>query len=531
LRALAIFTGGGTLEACEAIIGGDLLASLRSLAEQQLIQRRDDASGEPRYSMLQTIHSFALEKLRELEEEPRLALRHAIHFAGFADRLEDEMTASAQVAWMARFDDELPNLRAAFALLMRSGDAPRALRMASALSAPWNIRGSASEGIGWIEQALAAAPAGFEQERAHGHAALSSMYFLRGEYDRAIVHCEGAIDVASSIGDDKDWAVGLTNLGCVANHRGDEARALDLWQKALVIERRSNNLDGIAILQNNAGIINLANGDLALAKEQFAEAYRIRQQLGDATGQAAVIANMSQLALMEGDISGGRVLIERCLQLYRDLKDQSGIAWMLYVHGLFLQDHGTPREAVAAYLEALPIAMAIDDRHTVHSCVDSLASTCLLAEEFDLAARVYGYADTLRQTLGIGIRSHEQEAYDAQLARLRAALGDDGFASAWRAGELLTVSEVIERAGRVFAHAVEITPLPMPREEVSIPALSARELEVLRLVAAGRTDREISDELFIARKTASDHVSAILRKLDVPNRSAAGAFAHRHRLI
>jgi DNA-binding NarL/FixJ family response regulator len=57
--------------------------------------------------------------------------------------------------------------------------------------------------------------------------------------------------------------------------------------------------------------------------------------------------------------------------------------------------------------------------------------------------------------------------------------------------------------------------------------LTDRELEVLRLLADGRTNRQIGEELFIAAKTASVHVSRILMKLGVSNRAEAAAAAHR----
>ena len=61
--------------------------------------------------------------------------------------------------------------------------------------------------------------------------------------------------------------------------------------------------------------------------------------------------------------------------------------------------------------------------------------------------------------------------------------------------------------------------------------LTAREFEVLRLVAAGRSNREIATELFISAKTASVHVSNILGKLGVATRGEAAATAHRLHLL
>jgi DNA-binding NarL/FixJ family response regulator len=61
--------------------------------------------------------------------------------------------------------------------------------------------------------------------------------------------------------------------------------------------------------------------------------------------------------------------------------------------------------------------------------------------------------------------------------------------------------------------------------------LSAREVQVLRLVATGRTNRAIAGELFISERTVERHVSNIFLKLDLSSRAAATAYAYQHRLV
>ena len=60
--------------------------------------------------------------------------------------------------------------------------------------------------------------------------------------------------------------------------------------------------------------------------------------------------------------------------------------------------------------------------------------------------------------------------------------------------------------------------------------LTRREVEVLRLIAAGRSNRQIADELFLSERTVARHVSNILGKLGLANRSSATAFAFEHGL-
>ena len=61
--------------------------------------------------------------------------------------------------------------------------------------------------------------------------------------------------------------------------------------------------------------------------------------------------------------------------------------------------------------------------------------------------------------------------------------------------------------------------------------MTPRELQVLRLVATGKTNKAIAAELFLSEKTVDRHVSNIFNKIDVPTRAAATAYAYQHRLF
>lgn len=105
------------------------------------------------------------------------------------------------------------------------------------------------------------------------------------------------------------------------------------------------------------------------------------------------------------------------------------------------------------------------------------------------------------------------------------ALGDDDGATL----ELDAARSVFRELGAMPELARFVT-----SEEASAKrpfGLTARELEVLRLLASGRTNRAIAEELFLSEKTIDRHVSNIFAKLDVPTRAAATAFAYQHKLV
>jgi DNA-binding NarL/FixJ family response regulator len=117
------------------------------------------------------------------------------------------------------------------------------------------------------------------------------------------------------------------------------------------------------------------------------------------------------------------------------------------------------------------------------------------------------------------------------VARAFRALGDDDGARL----ELDAARKVFIQLGAAPDVAV-IKAMTAPAADDSRPTpgahgLSARELEVLLLVASGKTNKAIAETLFLSEKTVDRQVSNIFGKLDVPSRAAATAWAYQHRLV
>jgi DNA-binding NarL/FixJ family response regulator len=120
----------------------------------------------------------------------------------------------------------------------------------------------------------------------------------------------------------------------------------------------------------------------------------------------------------------------------------------------------------------------------------------------------------------------DERARAAELLRLAGAAA--GHLGARPLGD--AVALLAQRARLALEHTRE-RPRTAPADPAAAFGLTSRERDVLRLVAAGRSNRRIAEELFISPKTASVHVSNILAKLDVSGRGEAAALAHRLRLF
>jgi predicted ATPase/DNA-binding SARP family transcriptional activator len=152
----AVFAGGATTEAAEAVTGADLDA-LQGLIDKQLLLRRHDAGPGPRLSMLETVREYASEKLDADPDAAQVRERHCRHYLALVERAEPELFTRGEAEWMTRLDAEVDNLRAALDWSLRHGNPTQGLRLAGLLTKFWDIRNRSTEGLDWIEAALEAA--------------------------------------------------------------------------------------------------------------------------------------------------------------------------------------------------------------------------------------------------------------------------------------------------------------------------------------------------------------------------------------
>ena len=196
-RRLAVFVGGWTLDAAEAIAGGDGLAQsvldlLSSLIDHNLVQRTEDVVDEPRFAMLETVREFSTELFESSGEADALRTRHADHFIAFAERIDPRLRTGGRAPWLARMKAEYNNLRAALAwVVIERQDTVTALRLTGALPWYWYFAGQYSEGRGWINLALALPGADAPTSARAGEGAVggSACGDLRGSSHRS--HCVG----------------------------------------------------------------------------------------------------------------------------------------------------------------------------------------------------------------------------------------------------------------------------------------------------------------------------------------------------
>ena len=207
--------------------------------------------------------------------------------------------------------------------------------------------------------------------------------------------------------------------------------------------------------------------------------------------------------------------------------------------GVEAESRGNYSTALKQYRESLMLLISIDDEAYVAHPTVGIASMAAAHGQMECAARLLGAASSIHETRGSHAQRHEHERDFQAAFSAQATLGEERFQQEFARGRTLSVSEAVQHAldaADAIQHALAAAALvPEPPASPPDPAarhgLTLRELEVLRLVAAGRSNREIADTLFISVPTVKRHLTNIMGKLGLPSRSALTAFAHRHRLV
>jgi ATP/maltotriose-dependent transcriptional regulator MalT len=180
-------------------------------------------------------------------------------------------------------------------------------------------------------------------------------------------------------------------------------------------------------------------------------------------------------------------------------------------------------------------AKHLKDRELLTFCLEGLAAVVTSQGEPVWAARLWETAETLRSMIGIPLPPVERAAYESFVTAARAQLGDHAFAAAWAEGHTMTPEQALASEGREMV-PVSISPvLPLtarvPSTVVSPDGLTAREVELLRLVAQGLSDAEIAEQLIISLLTIKAHMRSLYNKLGISSRSAATRYAIEHHFI
>jgi predicted ATPase/predicted Ser/Thr protein kinase len=459
-RRLSVFVGGSTLEGVEAVcdtkgdLDLDLLDGISSMVDKSLVQQIDQATGELRFVMLETIREYGLERLAASGEETLTRRAHAAYCLVLA---EEEPTGKSGEEWLQQFGLEHGNFRAALEWLIETGDAQWGLRLGAALFRFWEMREYFAEGRDSLDKLLklpdAAVPSKVRARALFAGGALASG---QGDYASADALIGESLEIARQSGDKQGAAVFLNALGIIARDRGGLSVARSLFEESLELWRELSDQKSIArSLSNLANVVKL-QGDNAGAGSLYVEALSIFRGIGDWTGVAWSMNYQGDVARDQGDSAAARTIYEQSLAIFRELDDRWGIAGTLADLGSLATEQGNYPTANSMYRESMKLFQELGHQRGIARLLEYFACSAAAQLESERSLRLAGAAAALRKTIGAPLTSAEGAKLEASLHSARQALsnavGDVAWLRGWDTPVEKAIEEVLEPESESPSH-------------------------------------------------------------------------------
>jgi non-specific serine/threonine protein kinase len=267
------------------------------------------------------------------------------------------------------------------------------------------------------------------------------------------------------------------------------------------------------------------------AQSYCEESLQIARRLGDKRSMALTLDFMGLMATSDGRLSEAREYEEQSVALSREIGDDMGVSNALCGLGVVDGMQGNYSAGHGTLLESLPARLARGSKHSIAHCLLELAVVAWEHSEPVRLVTLLAAADELFKASGSPPTPFEREQRGKGMAIARGKLKSEAFVAAWERGERLSIDEAVALAyeSPVAGQAERVAqPVPQKAGPVAVDTLTAREMDVLRLVATGLTNPEIAAHLCVTINTVQTHLRSIFSKINVNTRSAAVRFAFEH---
>jgi predicted ATPase/DNA-binding CsgD family transcriptional regulator len=487
LPRLSVFAGEFSLADAQAVLevdGAAAAVTLRSLVDSSWLVVTHDAEHN-RFRMLETIRAFAAAELEKSGQAQEIQGRHAAHFAGIAVGSEAGLVSTDAPAWTARLEAADQDLQLALAFACENNDLDLGLDMAAGLWRWWLISGRLALGRDWLARLIA--EAGRRADERAGRALCSAAVLAaeNGDYREAVRQAEQARAIFEALGLRERTAFAATVLASAHRYLGNTAAARRSFHTAMHLRTAVGDRRGVSVAMNNIALLELDDGNLEEAQNLFERALEIKRELGEQRSIAIGLANLADVLIRRAQWEAADRVLAEAGQRATGIPQLAGT---ISSNRGQLAVHREDWAAASAHFEAA-IAASKTAGHP-HDVVEATIGLATVAQRtgnaHDAAAKL---EDAREVAAGVG-NLRQVEQIDAALARLAAPV------------------RPVEQPGA-----------PPPG------GLTARQAEVLTLVAAGLSNKQIAAELFLSTATVERHLATIYSKLGVTGRVDAARFA------
>ena len=499
-RQLSVFIGGCTLEAVEAVCAdssdggeaGQVWERVASLLDKSLLQQTEQEGEEPRLVMLETIREYGLEQMLAHREMEAAHKAHAEYYLRLSEQAEPELVGPRQAVWLERLEQEHENLRAVMHWSLEQTEGVRedgrareiALRLGGALRHFWYMRSYFSEGQDFLERALTLHDGVAASVRAKALFAATRLNASLGYLERAEALCEESLALYRELGDTAGIASSIHLLAAISWGMGNLALARSQEEESLALFKEVGDMRAVSYALVYLGNLAIDQGEYTRARSLLEDGVTMNKERGDTTSLADSLFDLARLCYVSrGELTQAHTWLEESLALYRELGDKESIAYCFYLGGLLalgegdttlaysqaeqavalfkemrhrhgttvslyalaqvVEASGNDARAQSLYEEGIAVARKEGNRQTVAFGLEGLARVVAVQGELSWAARLWGAAETLRETSGTPIAPRERPAYESSVTAARAQLGEKFFAIAWAEGRLMTPGQAL----------------------------------------------------------------------------------------
>ncbi len=418
-RRLAVFAGGFTIEAAEAIAKGGskgseadagkrqagspstgilivplVLDLLTSLLDNNLLVSKEQADGGTRLQMLEVVREFAFEQLEKNGDAGSVQHSHSDLYLALAEEAEPHLFSGQSIDWLEKLETENDNIRAALQWQL-DNEPESAARTAAALGQFWINRSHLAEARRWLEAAL-----------------------KKGSSGPATVRFKL-----------------LNTFSLVARHQGDYEATRRASEESLAASRAANDLPQIILSCHAVAALETREGNFGSARDLILEALSISRELGDEKQVAFTLSFLSNLFLAEGNAAAARMPIEESLEISRRLGFKVNVSINLTNLGTVAYYEGETEAAQQHFAESFAISWEMGNKILVSCCLDGAAAVAAKLGDPRRAACLAGAADGLRETIGYEIELTEQLFRDKYLAKLRSEFAGKTFEAFYLRGK------------------------------------------------------------------------------------------------
>ena len=481
LRRLSVFAGGFTLEAAGQVCTGNgiesrqIIGLISQLVTKSLVVANQESGRERWYRLLETIRQYAREKLVEAGEEERFRTRHLQYFLQLSEQAEQELRGPKQVEWMSRLHDERDNIRAALEWADKT-DVEAGLYAASRLDILWenmDIR----EATHWLDMFTQKPESkAYPHARAKALRALGWLKYRLQRFPEALSNAQECLDLYRACGDTSGEVDALSLFVIILN----PSEAGDLYQQALTLTQSINDTwriaytfyvsswvhhdrhsyleKALALFQEvsdlrftaeclvELGRVEMFNRDLESAQKRFDEAITLFRQLNIKSGISDVLFSYGRIAGIKGDYEQAYTYLRECAAFAEQFGYRIGYLFARSLLGYLAMQQGKITEAYEIFRETA--RSFFDDKNEIGVAfnLEGMAGLSAAVGKYEMAARLIGWSDALRQRIDDPRPRLEQADVDKIIAACIAKLGKTAFSEAYSEGQKMTLEEAVSHA-------------------------------------------------------------------------------------